>query len=180
MRSRACCHQTNGDEGEEGLFFWIHKYPELLFHVRSLATECKDPGGLLVPFNFSVKLPRKNRKNDQEILRWWKLENERRQEKPWRPHSYYERSQGGPQCRYVYFDSRFTQFLIRNFSPFPFLKSQIRRLSPYHFLNSYLIKFSSSTRATQFDELATSLASQTTASPIFYPFHKVVLYYFWF
>lgn len=42
-----------------------------------------------------------NRKHDQKILRWWKLEDERRQEKPGGAYPDHERSQGGPQCRYV-------------------------------------------------------------------------------
>ncbi|KAI3361162.1 hypothetical protein L3Q82_013353 [Scortum barcoo] len=43
--------------------------------------------------------PQKNRKHEQEILRRWKLEDERRQEEPRGSHPDHEHSQGGRQCR---------------------------------------------------------------------------------
>lgn len=72
--------QTNGDEGEEGLRFRVNKYPELLFHVRSLATECKDPGGPLVPFEVSLKLPKKLAKMSRKFFVGgnWKMNGDKK------------------------------------------------------------------------------------------------------
>lgn len=56
-------------------------------------------------FVFSIFCKLHNKKlckNVQKVFRWWKLEDEWRQEKPWGSHPDHERRQGGPQCRYVH------------------------------------------------------------------------------
>lgn len=90
----------------------VHKYVELHCHVRcSLTPRRSVPRRTVVAvWSPSKQTPTKKRHHDQEIFRWWKLEDERRQKKPRGAHPHHERSQGGPQCRYVDFAKTATRY----------------------------------------------------------------------
>lgn len=102
---RCVCGRTAINQWElrerRGHIFRPHKYSVVHSAARSLTTGEVHPGRPPTPFEFLTNTPPKNCNHEQEILRWWKLEDERRQEEPRRTHPHHERSQGGLSCWYV-------------------------------------------------------------------------------
>lgn len=106
---RAAINQWSRERGGANFPMFINTLNCLHTSALSPKTKCY-PVGCRYRFNSQQNTRKKPICNhDQEILRWWKLEDERRQEKPRGAHPDHERRQGGPQCRYVDFHSRHTE-----------------------------------------------------------------------